>query len=61
VGSYHRTLSTYVDALHEAGLMLERVREPRFTGSHAERRPIWAEVPATVVARCRKKGPGRLG
>ncbi|HEY7030407.1 MAG TPA: class I SAM-dependent methyltransferase [Thermomicrobiales bacterium] len=57
VGSYHRTLSTYVDALHEAGLMLERVREPRFTGSQAERRPIWAEVPATVVARCRKGVP----
>ena len=41
VGAYHRTVSTYVDALHDAGLALERVREPPVTGSYAERRPIW--------------------
>ena len=55
VGAYHRTLSTYVDALNNAGLSLERVSEPRLTGSHAERRPIWAEVPAALIVRCRKR------
>lgn len=65
VGSYHRTLSTYVNALTDAGLMLERLIEPRpadvlpdapaFSGSG---RPVWAEVPAVLVARCRKAGDG---
>jgi 2-polyprenyl-3-methyl-5-hydroxy-6-metoxy-1,4-benzoquinol methylase len=55
VGSYHRTLSTYVNALADAGLMLEYLHEPRATGSFAERRPIWAEVPAFLIARCRKE------
>lgn len=58
VGAYHRTLSTYVNALSDAGLVLERMSEPRLGGSHAERRPIWAEVPAVLVARCRKDEPG---
>lgn len=57
VGVYHRTLSTYVEALNDVGLTLERVSEPRLTGSHAERRPIWAEVPAVLIARCRKGIP----
>jgi SAM-dependent methyltransferase len=54
VGAYHRTLTTYLDALADAGLTLERVREPCASGIHAERRPVWAEVPAVLVARCRK-------
>jgi ubiquinone/menaquinone biosynthesis C-methylase UbiE len=58
VGAHHRTLSTYVNALSDAGLALERLSEPRLTGGHAERRPIWAEVPAVLIARCRKATPG---
>jgi ubiquinone/menaquinone biosynthesis C-methylase UbiE len=54
VGAYHRTLSTYVNALTDAGFVLERVSEPQATGSVAERRPVWAEVPAVLVVRCRK-------
>ena len=54
VGSYHRTLSTYVNSLTSAGLVLERLSEPRATGRSAEARPVWAEVPALLVARCRK-------
>ncbi len=54
VGAYHRTLSTYINALTDAGLMLERVSEPRATGDFAERRPVWAEVPAVLIAGCRK-------
>jgi SAM-dependent methyltransferase len=57
VGAYHRTLSTYVAALAGAGLILERLAEPPATGAAAERRPIWAEVPAYLVGRCRRVGP----
>jgi 2-polyprenyl-3-methyl-5-hydroxy-6-metoxy-1,4-benzoquinol methylase len=60
VGAYHRTLSTYVNALTDAGLMLERVCEPRATDEVAARRPVWAEVPAVLVARCTKHAPGRV-
>jgi ubiquinone/menaquinone biosynthesis C-methylase UbiE len=59
VGAYHRTLSTYVNGLIDAGLVLERICEPRATASRAEKRPVWAEVPAVLVARCRKGGPGQ--
>jgi hypothetical protein len=52
VGAYHRTLSTYVNALADAGLMLERMSEPRATAGLS--RPAWEEVPAVLVARCRK-------
>ena len=57
VGSFHRTLSTYVDALADVGLVLERIREPRATGRFAEGRPVWAEVPSVLAARCRKPAP----
>jgi 2-polyprenyl-3-methyl-5-hydroxy-6-metoxy-1,4-benzoquinol methylase len=54
VGSYHRMLSTYVNALSAVGLTIERLAEPQLTGIHAERRPVWNEVPAALVVRCRK-------
>ena len=54
VGSYHRMLSTYVNALFAVGLTIERMAEPRLTGRHAERRPVWTEVPGALVVRCRK-------
>lgn len=59
VGAYHRTLSTYLNALNDAGLTLERMSEPRLSGSHAEARPVWAEVPAVLIARCVKGVPGQ--
>jgi ubiquinone/menaquinone biosynthesis C-methylase UbiE len=52
VGSYHRTLSTYVNALTDAGLTVVQMAEPQLTGSHAESRPVWAEVPAALIVRC---------
>lgn len=58
IGSYHRTLSTYVDALTDAGLVPERMREPRATGAAAEARPVWAEAPAFLVVRCRTVAAG---
>lgn len=61
VGAYHRTLSTYVNALTDAELTLERVSEPRAGGDFTDSqslsglgRPIWAEVPAVLVVKCRK-------
>jgi 2-polyprenyl-3-methyl-5-hydroxy-6-metoxy-1,4-benzoquinol methylase len=61
VGAYHRTLSTYVNALTHAGLQLERLIEPRPTSDlptspslSGLRRPVWEEVPAILVAGCRK-------
>ena len=61
VGAYHRTLSTYINAVTDAGLLLERASEPGPTGSSvdtpslsAAQRPVWEEVPAVLVVRCRK-------
>jgi ubiquinone/menaquinone biosynthesis C-methylase UbiE len=55
VGAYHRTLGTYLNALTASGFVIEHVDEPRATGGMAASRPIWAEVPATLVARCRRR------
>lgn len=53
VGAWHRTLSTYINALSDAGLTVERMSEPQLGGSHAECRPIWTEVPAVLIVKCR--------
>jgi hypothetical protein len=45
VGAYHHMLSTYVNALVEAGLRLERLCEPRASGHVAERVRGYGEVP----------------
>jgi ubiquinone/menaquinone biosynthesis C-methylase UbiE len=62
VGAYHRTLSTYVNTLTNAGLILERLSEPPATSQVPDSpslagtsRAVWAEVPAVLVARCRKE------
>jgi ubiquinone/menaquinone biosynthesis C-methylase UbiE len=63
VGAYHRTLSTYVNALTAAGLPVEALREPgrpsapvpdspAFAGVG---QPSWAEVPSVLAMRCRKR------
>jgi ubiquinone/menaquinone biosynthesis C-methylase UbiE len=61
VGAYHRTLSTYINALADTGLTVERMSEPSAIGSNTDtpslsglKRPVWAEVPAILVVRCRK-------
>ena len=65
VGAYHRTLSTYVNAFTDAGLQLVRLSEPRGASDIADSpslsglsRPVWAEVPAILVACCRKPKQG---
>jgi 2-polyprenyl-3-methyl-5-hydroxy-6-metoxy-1,4-benzoquinol methylase len=66
VGAYHRTLSTYINALTGAGLTIERAIEP--TTPHPlpdspslsrSGRPVWQEVPAVLVLRCGKGTPTR--
>jgi 2-polyprenyl-3-methyl-5-hydroxy-6-metoxy-1,4-benzoquinol methylase len=53
VGAYHRTLSSYINTLAEAGLLLERLIEPQTTRDRDVRKG-YNEVPALFVARCRK-------
>lgn len=62
VGAYHRTLSTYVNALSDAGLQLVRLSEPgvkrdlpQSPGLSQAGRAVWEEVPAILVAFCRKR------
>jgi ubiquinone/menaquinone biosynthesis C-methylase UbiE len=57
IGAYHRTLSTYLNELADAGFTLQRAIEPRATGSQAERRPVWTEVPAFLFVRCMSAAP----
>ncbi|WP_201362462.1 class I SAM-dependent methyltransferase [Dictyobacter formicarum] len=66
VGAYHRTLSTYVNALTDAGLQLVRLSEPGPTSAVPDSpslsridRPVWAEVPSVLVASCRKLMEGQ--
>ncbi|MDP6452183.1 MAG: class I SAM-dependent methyltransferase [SAR202 cluster bacterium] len=54
VGAHHRTLSAYLNAIIDAGLLLERVVEPRgidpVTGPVLRSRP----TPLAFMVRCRK-------
>jgi ubiquinone/menaquinone biosynthesis C-methylase UbiE len=61
VGAYHRTLSTYINALTDSGLQLVHIHEPGGVSKVADSpslsgatRPVWQEVPAVLVASCRK-------
>ncbi|MGN6483823.1 MAG: class I SAM-dependent methyltransferase [Thermomicrobiales bacterium] len=49
--AYHRTLSTYVNALTSAGFVIEALREP--PGEN----PVWREAAQLLYARCRKASP----
>ena len=54
VGAYHRTLSTYLNTLVEAGLTLERLAEPQATGEMADRLACYKEVPGILIVKSRK-------
>ena len=45
IGAYHRTLSTYVNALTDAGLVIDRMLEPPLDT------PVWREVPCLLYVR----------
>lgn len=46
--AYHRTLSTYVNALSAAGLTIQQMREPKLDT------PVWREVACLLYVRCQK-------
>lgn len=53
-GSYHRTLSTYLNALVSAGFTLEAADEPIADGRLARERPLYEHVPMFFAARVRR-------
>lgn len=62
IGAYHRTLSTYVNTLTDAGLQLMHVNEPGAPSTMLDspslshlNRSVWQEVPTVLVASCRKR------
>jgi 2-polyprenyl-3-methyl-5-hydroxy-6-metoxy-1,4-benzoquinol methylase len=55
VGAYHRTLSTYLNTLTQAGLVLEKSVEPRARGAPVRCVNGYDRVPATLVQRWRKQ------
>lgn len=54
VGSHHRTLSTYVGAVVQAGLAIEHFVEPRAPEDLVERVPGYGEVPPFLAVGCVK-------
>jgi ubiquinone/menaquinone biosynthesis C-methylase UbiE len=55
VGAYHRTLTTYINAVWDAGLVVEHLVEPQAVDEMAVRYPAYRDNPTTLVARCRKR------
>lgn len=54
VGAHHRTLSSYFNALSDAGLSVERVVEPLATPALIERMSGYRWLPPALLSRCRK-------
>jgi ubiquinone/menaquinone biosynthesis C-methylase UbiE len=54
VGAYHRTFSTYFNALVQSGLTIEHCSEPRATGRFGELAPVYKELPVALIVRCTK-------
>lgn len=52
--TYHRMLSTYINELIAAGLVIELVAEPPLVDPD---RPVWREVPIMLYLRCRRTAP----
>jgi SAM-dependent methyltransferase len=55
VGSNHRMLSTYLNALIRHGLMLDEAAEPDFPAAWAAMPPEKDPVPVFLAARCRRR------
>jgi len=52
-GNYHRTFSTYLTALHNAGFHLEEAIEPQANDLLAQQQPLYSRVPIFFAARVR--------
>ncbi len=55
-GSYHRTLSTYLNALVRARFVLEAVEEPTASLLLARQQPLYTQVPIFFAVRARRGG-----
>lgn len=55
VGNYHRSLSTYLNALLAAGFALEQIDEPHAEPLLVEQQPVYANVPIFLAARLRRR------
>ena len=53
-GNHHRTLGTYLNALIQAGFVIDTVDEPRPTPGLAEQQPEYAEVPIFWATRAHR-------
>ena len=54
VGNYHRTVSTYLNALIAMGFILEQAEEPPAMQLLAEKQPVYGAVPIFFAARARR-------
>ena len=54
IGAYHRTLSTYINALIQAGPTIEKVIEPESTQVEIEYIPRYAVIPIFLFMLARK-------
>lgn len=54
VGAHHRTLSTYLNTLVSAGLLITRVLEPQPPAPVLDRNPAYSVVPLLMLVRCTK-------
>jgi SAM-dependent methyltransferase len=59
VGNYHRTLSTYLNALARIGFHLDAVEEPRPSRLLSEQQPLYKEIPMFFAARAIKRRRAR--
>lgn len=55
-GNFHRTLSTYLNSLHDHGFAVERAQEPQANELLAEQQPLYSRVPIFFAARARLSG-----
>ncbi|HEU5369030.1 MAG TPA: methyltransferase domain-containing protein [Ktedonobacterales bacterium] len=49
IGAHHRTLSTYLNSLVQAGFHIQSISEPRASGDLAQRFPGYRSLPAALV------------
>lgn len=54
-GTFHRTLSSYLNALVRHGFVLEEAAEPQATGEFARQQPVYAELPVFFAFRARRQ------
>jgi len=54
-GNHHRTLSTYLNCLIQAGFDIDEVSEPRASGQLAAQQPLYEQVPIFLGCRATRR------